>query len=68
MTRPLGFAPVCALAALAALAAYASADPPAARTAALPDPGDKPKYFCWEPHIAADPDHPDRVVLSAMYR
>ena len=49
MTRPLGFAPVCAL-------------------AALPDPGDKPKYFCWEPHIAADPDHPDRVVLSAMYR
>jgi hypothetical protein len=52
----------------AAIAGYAPAGPPAVRTVALPDPGDKPGYYCWEPHIAADPDHPERVVVSAMYR
>ena len=51
-----------------ATAGSAPGESPAVRTVVLPDPGDKPKYHCWEPHIAADPDHPDRVVLSAMYR
>ncbi len=41
---------------------------PAVNTVVLPDPDAKPKYHCWEPHVAVDPDQPDRVVVSAMYR
>jgi hypothetical protein len=53
---------------LAAAARAPAAEPPAVRTVTLPDPGDKPKYHCWEPHVAADPGRPDRVVVAAMYR
>lgn len=41
---------------------------PAVNTVVLPDPDAKPKYHCWEPHVAVDPDQPDRVVVAAMYR
>lgn len=55
------------LAVLSALAASRAAEP-APVTTVLPDPGTKPNYHCWEPHVAVDPDRPERVVLAAMYR
>lgn len=65
MTRSLNLALILAIAGSTGLA---SAEPPQVRTVALPDPGDKSKYHCWEPHIVANPGQPDRVVLSAIYR
>jgi hypothetical protein len=65
MTRLFNFALAVVI---VGIADHASAGPPAVRTVALPALGDKPRYYCWEPHIAADPDHPERVVVSAMYR
>jgi hypothetical protein len=34
---------------------------------AIPVPDLNPKFIGWEPHIAADPDKPERVVLSAIF-
>jgi hypothetical protein len=65
MIRLFGFALALVI---AAIAGYVPAERPAVQTVVLPDPGNKPRYYCWEPHIAADPEHPERVVVSAMYR
>lgn len=69
---------LCLLAAplLLCCPSLAAADPPAdqtakqssVRTTALTVPEDKPHYYCWEPHIAVDPENPQRIIVAAIFR
>jgi hypothetical protein len=59
---------VVVVAALAAgpLVAQPAKQPPV-RTVAVPLP-DRPGLYPYEPHIAADPENPERLVVTAMFR
>jgi hypothetical protein len=39
----------------------------AVRTVMLPLPVGKSRYYCWEPHVAADPDNPARILVAANF-
>jgi hypothetical protein len=37
------------------------------RTVTVPVPDGKPGGFCFEPHVTADPENPERVLVAAMF-